>query len=524
LFSLLLFGEIMTYSAQYRDFSADKQHFFSDALTARSAKVRANGKDYVFLANNHLLIEQEFNQLFASLKKQSKNNQEFWLYCIYCCDLLRSYYTAYNKQDKAEYYRSQLEKLKARSKSGGFLDNDVRSLKQKIAADLGVLASTPVHIAKIRDWVAFANIYRLHFTFCRLTVRQSLLLASELKWLEKLDQMLGTHMDVNGMVSRLNAPAALFNLLSVGLFAARLIINAGLLLKHTFLPATEQECLLGVKKRFYQEVYARHCVMINDAVWGATNLLTNYRMLFNISAPFAAWLTAGLLVFDVSWLFYGRRLAKAEYRVKEAQYRHEKNNYELLMQAASIGMDDMKKYQKHCQMLDKQLDELRLNEETANAKFLFNILAAVLLTTGFTTSLLLATPVAVIVSYFVIVVGVAMYFSAGTYGAYKEKSLILQQHKLNSENTDIAQHDKHVTRNALIITMAKNIIIPMLIVTALAVCWEAALLITALYIGYECLHGYFQGNPPANTRRPLRLVSANNDEGEEMDTLVIAHK
>lgn len=511
----------MVYSAQYNSFSADKKDFFLKSKTVRMVGLRAKDKneDYAFLANNRLLIEQEFNQLFASLKNQSDDNKEFWLYCYYCCKMLHSYYSAYGKKDKADYYGAQCDKLEKRCRTNSLPEDEIRSLKQKIAADLGVLVSTPVHIAKLRDWAGFGNIYRLHATFCRLTVRESILLANELKWLDILEQKFGFRADVNGMVSTLNAPAPLFNVLSVGLFVARFIINAAMLLKHTFVPATDEEESLSIKKRFYQELYTRHWGMINEAVWGVTNLLTNYNTLFGITAPVASWLTASVLVFDVAWLFYRRHLVDKELDVKEAQYRSEKSNYQTLMNGASISLSEMKKYHKHCEMLDAQLDQLTVTRQTANATYLFYIGAAILLTSSFSASLLLATPAAVVVCYFAIVVGVAMYLSGDIYGSYKEKSIILNEAKKNNKDVvklDELDKEKTLAWNQLIKTTVKNIFIPMFIVTAFAVCWQAALLVTALYIGYECLHGYFKGKPPTNNASLLPLAAADNDEGGEV--------
>ncbi len=100
----------MVYSARYKSFSKDKQSFFSDVHTADDAKGRANEKDYRFLADNRLLIEQEFNQLFACLKKQGTDRQDFWLYCYYCCIMLQNYYAAYDKKNKAQEYRQESEK------------------------------------------------------------------------------------------------------------------------------------------------------------------------------------------------------------------------------------------------------------------------------------------------------------------------------------------------------------------------------------------------------------------------------
>ena len=509
----------MAYSALYKDFSGDKQGFFSSVTTADGAWARAKEKDYRFLAKNRVLIEQEFNQLFASLRKQDTDRKEFWLYCYYCSMMLQNYYTAYDKRDKAEEYRRLSKKLRFRCKQGKFEDEDVdertwlAQLQDGLAADLGVLASTPRHIAKVRDWIAFTNMQRIHFLFCKLTVRQSLLLANELHWIEKLDQFLGTHTDVNGMVSNINATAKVFNLLSVGVFAARFIVNAGLLIKHTFMP-TDEERLLSTQARFYQELYLRHCVMLNDLAWGSVNLLTNYAYLFNVSASLANGLTIGFLCFDAALLLYRRQLAKNEYLCKKAQYLSEKRNYETLMSAASISAEEMKRYQLHCKILDEQLEELERNWQVTSSTYLFNVAAAGLLMAGFSASLVLASAAAPL-CFLVCTIAVAMYLSADIYGKYRDKSLILQQQELEDRDTTIALLEMQAARNDFIISMAKNIIMPFLIVTVFAVCWEAALVLTAVYVGYECMKGYFNKQPavPALSKKiETPLLESNNDE------------
>lgn len=173
----------MVYFERYKAFSEDKQGFFSQIKTTEDAKARADEKDYAFLADHRQAILDEFNQNFAVLKKQNPERKEFWLYCYYCSLLLEHYYQAYDKKEKAEEYRAKSKKIAYRCDHGAFEDEKldeetfIESLQRQILADLDVLASTPKHIVKIRDWIAFANIYRIHATFCRLTVRQSIFLA-----------------------------------------------------------------------------------------------------------------------------------------------------------------------------------------------------------------------------------------------------------------------------------------------------------------------------------------------------------
>ena len=339
----------MTYFDQYESFYTDKQGFFSQDNSPKTVKERAGDDqhNYRFLAKNRLLIEQEFNQMFASLQKKGADKKEFWLYCYYCCTMLENYYIAYGKPCQIAKYAALSNKILSCYNEGRFIEDpvDVRSLQEKITADLGKLASTPKHTTQIRDWLGFGNIYRILFVFSRLATKQSLLLARDLQWIEKLDQILGTHTDVDKMVSTINAPANLFNALSVGFFAARFILNTGVLLKHMFAP-TEEERLLSMGARLYQELSKRHCVMLNDVVWGTVNGLTNFASFFNISAPVANGVTAGFLVFDVSLLVYRRHLAEQEYLLKRSQYEGEKIHYNDLMKKTTTLLENQK-YLKH---------------------------------------------------------------------------------------------------------------------------------------------------------------------------------
>ena len=501
----------MVDSARYEAFLADKQGFFSDINSTKDAKNRAKAQSYQFLATNQLSIEQEFNQMFASLKKQGKDRKEFWLYCYYCCTMLESYYDAYDKKSKAADYGSLGKYLKLCCDTGKFpKKGEVDSLQKKIAADLGSLVSTPLHTSKMRDWIGFTNIYRIHFVFCRLSVKQSLLLARELQWLEKLDRLFGMHTNVDAMVAIINAPAPVFNAMSVGLFAARFIINAGLLLKHTF-SAAEKESSIDKIERFYQEIYARGCVMLNDVVWGSVNLLCNYAPLFNISAVTAGWLTAGFMFFDVSLLIFRRWLAEREYSLKKEQYEYELNNYNTLAAEALTPEDEANR-----KMLNEQLLQLEINWRATSATYLFNVAAAVLLMAGFSASMLFAAPAAIVACYFVCTVAVAMYLTADIYGKYKEKSLILQLQEFSDEKEqNQALNTMLSARNEFIFAMAKTIIMPLLIVTAFAVCWQAALLLTAVYIGYECTRGYFKNEPAED--EPLQLHAPYIDAEEDVD-------
>jgi hypothetical protein len=498
---------------RYKKFSDDKLDFFSQCKSINDAQSRANQTKYGFLLKHQMLIENEFLQLLSNVKKEGKDRAEFWLYCFYLSELLCLYFKAREKKSESDKYADYSKRLKIAFDKGFLPDEEEKKIKQQIASDLRSLASTPFHIEKIRDWIGFTNLYRIHFLFCRLSLKQFILLAKALQWLEGLNQIFGFNLNADQMVAVINAPTPIFNFLSVGFFAARLLISLGLMIKHGFFPS-EEEAKISIKERFYHEWKVRHCVILNDVVWASVNLLTNYSFILELSAPVAAWLTAGFLVFDISLLFYGRYLAEQDYRLKKAQYDNEESKLKADKAAA---VDDLVRYRqidKRLEMVQQQRQQLEIEHQTANATFLFRIGGAALLMGGFTAGLLMATPAAVVVCYFVCTVGVAMYLSANMYEKYKEKRLTLDQcisQNITGEAMDKAQNAMMDARNAYIITLLKNIIMPLLIVGTFTICWPAALTITVLYISYECTKAYVnkEDKKKDKTAAPLIEAAAN---------------
>ena len=503
-------GHIMNYTALYNDFLLDKQNFFSpknrlfttsqhSSAHIRNVKRLTAEKDQVFLAKYRVLIEQEFEQTFASLRGKASESDEFWLYCYYCCLMLQAFYRAYDKPSELDKYSELGEQIRKRYETGHFEAGAEANteevfldyIQKKMANDIGVMAITPKHISKLRDWLTFANIYRIQMAFCRISIKQYLLLMHEFQWLDKLNSIFGTNANIENMMATLNAPGDIFNLLSVGLFAARFILNAGTVLKHTLIPA-DGEKVLPWKERLScsLSMNRRYCNMLNDAVWGTVNSLTNYAPYFHISAPVASWLTAGFLVFDVSLLVYRRHLENQDYLTKKAQYTKERDQY--------LALAPSQENTEHCKMLLEQITQLDMKWHATSAGFMCNILAATLLMSGFTATLLLASlPVAVTVGYFACAIAVALYLSADVYGAYVNKTEILQRQELKGLDTREAQFYAHKARNDFILSMVKNTVMPLLMVMTAAVCWQAALVIAVAYVGYHYAKRPDTSKPPA---------------------------
>jgi hypothetical protein len=506
----------MTYQSRYTIFAEDKQRFISSNLTLSNVRHLAEKKDYRFLSNNKMLIEQEFQQVFASLKAQKENREEFWRYCYYCCLMLKSYYLAYDDASKVDQYQELADKIEGYCEAGAFSPDKpepisfIESLGITLADAINDLQTTPDHISKIRSKISFLNMCRIYWAFCRVTLTSALLLAREGRWVDQLNRLLSKNINVDNIIKNLEAPNGVFRALSVGFFAMRFFINAAMLVKHTFFPS-KQEKSLTRWERFCLEMRKRHADFLNDVVWGVVNGVTNYNSFFHISAPVAGWVTVGFLVFDVCLLLWRRYLAKQEYLTKKSQYLMELHDYETRL-ARMANWDEYDHCVKQCQLLRRQLNELELTWKTKNATFWFNILAAALLATGFAASMIFAPGVMMIASYALCVIAVSMYLSDAAYSQYKEKSLILEQAQLTNQDTRQALAAYQAARNEFIYTLVKNAILPGLVILTFAVSWQAGLVLTAIYIAYELWRAY---NRYQENQRHLAAAEPERDEGVE---------
>lgn len=244
----------MAFSKQNEAFTNDKIQFFTqlhrneinslDDISKRAAKT-----SYSFILDNQKSLEAEFNLLFNVLQKQRNEddlkNIAFWKYCYYCCTLLEAFHQAYSQHSKVEKYKeikkNILDRLLKKTKEDAKKEKTfLESLRKSFSDSFDNLRKAPAHLSQIRDYVAYLNLCRVYWVFCRLTLTKGFTLAKELQILEKLDAILGTHTDADKIIDFIKAPNGVLNYLSVGLFLIRFAIDFGYLVQHTWFP-TEGE-------------------------------------------------------------------------------------------------------------------------------------------------------------------------------------------------------------------------------------------------------------------------------------------
>jgi hypothetical protein len=449
----------------------------------------ANEQDYHFLLTNLHSIEAEFSQMFAVLSKQrDKNNEVFWLYCYYNASLLESFYTTYSKYDEEARYkklklniRNHLLKVQKDEKE----ENFIKHLEKSFIEGFRNLITAPRHISKIREYVGFTNLCRMYWIFCRLTLTNGLVLAKELEVIDQLDRVLGTHTDIDQIVSIIQLPNNVLNYASIGIFLIRYVIDAGMLINHTFFKRVAGTTCW---ERFKHEIYKRQFNFGNDITWAVVNFLTNFNHISKIPGPVAAAVTAVFLGFDMSMFFYKMYFLRKEYVAKRRQYSFEIEEYNDPEKYTHLSDEQRKQ---HVDMLVKQREELDIVYQKKQATLYFCAGAAALLMAGFSAAIIFTPAGVVVASFFACTIAAAMYFSADQYAKYKETSLRLDL-ALSPNDYAIARKEYETARNDFIFAMAKHTLVPTFLIATFAVCWPAAIAFTALYLSYELYHSFTQ--------------------------------
>ncbi len=372
-------------------------------------------------------LENEFNlllTLFRSNKQKmlkDKINEEqakaLSYMLFYLAHILNNYHKHYG-EIRCCTYQQVIEELelffKKQQKESAEAHHHV--LKQ-MALDaknnlLGIL-KTCRHTSKMRDDVSKANMYRIYWIFCHFTMRQAVLCANNIKLFDKLEHVTGKKIDSQGFLKALDTPNNIFNILSVGIYALRLLIDIAMIFKHTCFP-TDDEAEVAKKERFLREWNKRKWDMLNNIVWGTVNLITNYNTLFGISGALAMQLISAVLIFDVIFL---------QIKYHEAYVGFRKNNERLkeaIRQAKLAGDTDQ------AAMLEQEKQALLDDWQVTNSTYRFYTGAAILLFASFTASLLVGPAGLVLSCYLLGTLAVSMYLSGDEYGAYVKAKLELK--------------------------------------------------------------------------------------------------
>lgn len=471
------FGEIMTYLAQYKTFIEDKQRLpiptEGEPLSTGGLTRIIQNRSYASIAQHRDLIQQEFDHLLTLFKKTTHPSERLKSQCYYYARLLQKYHLSRHEYTQAKNYQNKADAIKEGRQNG--IPDDASTLA---AWSYGIIGET--------------NMGRIDYAFNRAALKKALELAKNL-------QSVANQIDIDSMISVIDAPTAVFNAASVGLFIARLSINVSQIIQHTCFPTDkESDPEFGALKRLGLEIYDKQYHLGNDIIWGVVNFVCNYNTLSGASDLLATQITAAFLVFDALWLGWKLSLIEQTYRIKKAQYEHE----------IASATDDAIKAQ-----LREQLFELEKKWQQDKAEYWFNIAAAIVFTAGFSATLLLAAPAAITVCYFICVLSVAMYLSADKYGNWAQQRYIVDNATPQAKNQ--AEIELVAARNDFYSTFFKKTAMPLFITTCFAISWPITLTGVVIYLSYDYISA--QKNAKASPNAAPADDSSSSDDEEHYD-------
>jgi hypothetical protein len=424
-------------------FLADKQRFFARSLSDNqlthhlaSTQQLAEDHNFLFLASHSQRIDQEMMHLLSLLKQHSLDSMPHQLYAYYCCMMLRQHYSEdrYSDPGKQAYYTQLAQEITNTPRN-----TLIPTWQTIVWTDWLEFLSIPAHTSKIRGWLGAANVYRIALAFSNIIIQQSLTLLQENAWL----------VNTQTYTRPLKTLGNVLRPFSVLFFLSRLLLDLGVLAKHTLFPnQNEQELEMSV--RLYLELKRNFTTLINDIVWSTINGLTNYSSYFGLAIPVVNALIMFGFVCDMSLIFCRMWVARQDYLTKKSQY-------ELEIEGSA---DESQRH-----ILQQQLHELEISAQAMQDTLNLNLLAAALIVFGFALPIFITSSALVLLCYAHTLVGIALYLSADSFGVYRDAALHTTRNP-----TDVKTH-----WNTFVSNMVINTVIPLAMVGLLAVSWQAAL-------------------------------------------------
>lgn len=439
-----------------------------------------------FLIDNRHALQHEYDDLKRVYDKGMLSSPKMEGWFVEVCDMLESYHS--KNETKAREYKKQALVIKrkqlGKEKKSLPLPSDTKetnvlelvtqaenliklSVKETLTAeDIKRLEkksenwNEKVSFEKANKIVSTLHMERLHTRFAIITASVALQYARLVGWLEFISQK---PVDT----SLLEAPIGAYNILSVGLFVVRMLIN---LMDVLITTAKEEQ---SQWKRFCAEMEQHEGQFWNDGIWSVVNFFTNFPKYLPIIAPVANQVVGAFLVFDMGLLGY--LLFK-----ERTRYSKQRTDNESLL---------MKLKEKHPDIHDEvnddiyhQLQQLGYRYENLKWTFCFYIAAGLLLLTGFAAAILLSPPAFVPLCFLACNVAIAMYLSGGLAGDAMEARMICtneQDNKKAAENFDEAL-------SKLGWAMLEYTFVPVIIMTVFTISWPAAVVLTVAYLAVKC--------------------------------------
>lgn len=391
-----------------------------------------------------------------------------------------------------ELKRSKLETHLIKNKVVNDNAKKVKSYLEKISdflRDLFLLGP-----ASFVAWIGELNIYRLSYTFSRISWKNLWTYLKSINILDSSSKLKGVFVNI----AMMDYPAQTFNALSVLIFATKISVNLTIPIKHMLDPTSRVETAFGWFTRFKMELYRVWDVYFNDIFWMIFNGITNFPMRVGLAIPVANWILTGALLFDVALLSF--LWGKEEINLGDEIAWLKKQDYAALQKRDDTSMV----------MYGGMIVQAEISLSGIRAKFIACIIATALFITSLALVLSLATPLMAPISFFVCVLAVSIILSRNEIANYAEAKSSQEKHKNTNEPQDIKTERAKISKQQgwqLAKTLAENIIVPMVIVGVFTVSWPAAIALTAIYILFKA----------SRMEVPAFEKDENDDEENDVD-------
>ena len=518
-----------------------------------SLEYRAKTAQFVF-PNGHKINHYEFNLLiardaenrfkadlkaFEAMKDADQEKKRLlWFYLRHFCEMRLLFFKSYHKQCNVELYEKALKDIDAIYENKSIVEPTIYSFLEYFYKDVkkSVVNFSTAFLSSsgFRDNIAYINLLRIYWAFWKATLSKVLPLLRDAGFMDSMEKTLHQPTFDKELLQAMEVLTIYVYVCSVAFFVIKFFINAWNLGWHTFFPRKE-EANSTMGERFSYELSKRYDAFGNDGAWGVVNGLTNFNKFFNISDPVAMWLVAGFLFYDLALILLIRHVKEAAYLRQCREYEKEREDVQALLNkvneeiqlslnaggaitAELVAKQALaREYELRLEFVAESLKALNNNWHVKHSTLLFNAAAAMVFALGFSVTIIFASPIVATVSYFLCVVAVAMYLSADRYDSLKEKEIALREASsilIKSREDQVqpeANKEKKVegaptlnpnqfyskalfeykqARNEFWFKLARNALIPTLLLGAYAICWPAAVALTILFAGYSLYRAY----------------------------------
>lgn len=347
--------------------------------------------------------QQQDIELIDRLKEQV-NALAIPLYYTSC--LLVEYFHSYRSpalEKKHQQTQAEVEAylLGIAYKNDEFAKSFIKTLAQQ-AFDKHNFIDLFLKASKFRDTMSSINFKRIYWIYCHLAVNQTIAIGEQIK-LINIDS-------ANTVKSDLNTINPALNFISVAFYAARLLLEVGLLLKHTIWPDS-QEAEVYWQKRLSREWDKRKINILNNLIWGIVNLVTNYTY---AGLPIASQITAAVFMVDIVFAVWARKSAKENYNKSKHSLKTELTRLKLQLKTERDD-EEVSRLILRQQFYQEELLVLNKKWQNKNLILKFNIHASFIIMGSYLSSsaptlALLAPSIAPILTPVFTAIGISMLF------------------------------------------------------------------------------------------------------------------